>query len=161
MKQLSIIALAFFALSCGNQTSQQAESPSNPEATTTYYGEKIDKSSLSEYDMLKTLTLNDGKAQGKLEGKIIATCSKKGCWMEVDMGADTLFVKFKDYGFFVPTEGVEGKTVIMDGVASLDTVSVDELQHYAEDAGKSEEEIAAITEEAYKVRFVASGVIIE
>jgi hypothetical protein len=34
------------------------------------------------------------------------------------------------------------------------------LKHYAEDAGKSEEEIAQITEPSYDLGFTADGVII-
>ena len=35
------------------------------------------------------------------------------------------------------------------------------LKHYAEDAGKSEEEIALITEPIYELGFIADGVIIK
>ena len=34
-------------------------------------------------------------------------------------------------------------------------------KHYAEDAGKSEEEIAAINEPEYDINFIADGVIIK
>ena len=54
-------------------------------------------------------------------------------------------VKFKDYGFFMPKD-ISGKEVILNGKAYVNEVPVDEQRHYAEDAGKSEEEIAAITE---------------
>ena len=42
----------------------------------------------------------------------------------------------------------------------LDTVTVEMLKHFAEDAGKSEEEIAQITEPSYDMGFTADGVII-
>jgi len=70
-------------------------------------------------------------------------------------------VRFKDYGFFVPKEGVEGKEAIMHGYAKMDTISVDMLRHYAEDAGDSEEEIMKITEPSYTLEFIADGVLIE
>jgi hypothetical protein len=35
------------------------------------------------------------------------------------------------------------------------------LKHYAEDAGKSADEIALITEPSYDVNFIADGVIIK
>jgi hypothetical protein len=35
------------------------------------------------------------------------------------------------------------------------------LKHYAEDAGKTEKEIAQITEASYKLGFTADGVIIK
>jgi len=70
-------------------------------------------------------------------------------------------VRFKDYGFFVPKEGVEGLRTVVKGKAKMDTISVDMLRHYAEDAGDSEEEILNITEPKYVLEFIAEGVLIE
>jgi hypothetical protein len=39
--------------------------------------------------------------------------------------------------------------------------SVEELRHYAEDAGKSQEEIEAITEPKKTYSFVADGVLLK
>lgn len=98
----------------------------------------------------------------KVRATIIEACKKKGCWMTLDMGdGEEMLVRFRDYGFFVPTEGVDGKTVVIDGIAFTDTVSVADLRHYAEDAKKSEEEIAAITEPEIGINFEATGVIVE
>jgi len=80
--------------------------------------------------------------------------------MKVDMGnGSTLRVTFKDYGFFVPKD-IVGKTVVFEGQAKVETVPVETLRHYAEDAGKSQEEIAAITSPEEKINFVASGVMV-
>ena len=57
--------------------------------------------------------------------------------MDVASGEDTVFVRFLDYGFFVPTEGAEGKRTVVEGEAFYDTLTVPMLKHYAEDAGKS------------------------
>ena len=70
-------------------------------------------------------------------------------------------VRFKDYSFFVPKEGVEGRNAIIQGEAYYDTLTVELLQHYAQDAGKSEDEILAITDPEYNFLFEASGVIIQ
>jgi hypothetical protein len=70
-------------------------------------------------------------------------------------------VTFKDYGFFVPKEGMEGKEVVFEGVAKRKVTDVDMLKHFAEDAGKSQEEIDAITEPKVELTFVANGVIIK
>ena len=48
----------------------------------------------------------------------------------------------------------------MHGKAYYQITSLDELRHYAEDAGKSAEEIAAITEPKKELRFLASGVLL-
>lgn len=81
--------------------------------------------------------------------------------MSLKTGTDTVFVRFRDYGFFVPTDSVNGKIAIIEGELFLDTISVKMLKHYAEDGGKSEEEIALITEPSYDLNFTADGVIIK
>ena len=98
----------------------------------------------------------------KMEGEIEATCAMKGCWMTLtDEVGETIRVTFKDYGFFVPTSGQEGKKAIVEGVLRKQVLSVEEQQHLAEDGGKSPEEIAAITETATVLSFEATGVLIE
>ena len=109
---------------------------------------------------LSNIDFNNTSAQAKLEGEIISTCPKKGCWIEMKIDDKDVFVKFKDYGFFVPKSGMEGKKAIIQGLASIDTVSVKDLKHYAEDAGKSKTEIEKITSPEIKISFLAEGVII-
>ncbi len=96
----------------------------------------------------------------QIKGKIKSTCKMKGCWMELDVDEKTIFVRFKDYGFFVPKEGAEGKSAVINGKLSVDTLSVAQLRHYAEDAGKSKEEISLINKEEITLSFLAEGVII-
>lgn len=81
--------------------------------------------------------------------------------MKLKTDEDTLMVRFKDYSFFVPKEGVEGHNAIIQGEAYYDTLTVESLQHYAQDAGKSEDEILSITEPEYNFLFEANGVIIQ
>lgn len=69
-------------------------------------------------------------------------------------------ITFKDYGFFVPTSGAEGKEVVISGVAKRKVTDVATLRHFAEDAGKTQAEIDAITEPKQEIEFVASGVVI-
>lgn len=79
--------------------------------------------------------------------------------VSAEEGNPEMMVRFKDYGFFMPMD-IEGRTVILDGYAKKDIISVDELRHYAEDANKSAEEIAAITEPEEELGFLAHGVIL-
>jgi hypothetical protein len=110
--------------------------------------------------MLEKVT-KDGGFEGKVEAKVNSCCQKRGCWMMVDLqNGEEMRVSFKDYGFFVPIDAA-GKTVIMQGRAWQDTTSVDMLRHYAEDAGKSKEEIAKITEPEIKLAFEADGLILK
>ena len=97
----------------------------------------------------------------KLSGEIINVCPKKGCWMNLKVDEDTIFVKFKDYSFFVPKTGVESKLAFISGNISKDTISVERLRHYAEDAGKSSDEIEKIVKPEFKLSFLADGVAIK
>ena len=98
-----------------------------------------------------------------MKAKVSEVCQAKGCWMNlvdpVATSDESLFVKFKDYAFFVPKD-IAGREVLIEGVAFNDETSVDELRHYAEDAGKSEEEIAKITEPVTEKKFMATGVLL-
>ena len=105
-------------------------------------------------------SIEDDLSISKVEGEIVDVCPKKGCWMNVKVAEDTLFVKFKDYGFFVPTDGVQGKKVYMSGEIFKDTISVARLRHYAEDAKKPESEIMSITEPEFMLNMIADGVAI-
>lgn len=97
----------------------------------------------------------------KIKGTLVAVCQVKGCWMTADLGnGQTMRIRFKDYGFFVPKDA-GGKEFYAQGVASWDTTSVAELKHYAADAGKKQEEIDKITEPKVELVFLAEGVIIE
>ena len=112
---------------------------------------------LKKYKKLKkgdTLTV-------QFESNIKSVCKKKGCWMKMELaGDDNSFVKFKDYGFFVPLNA-DNSTAIVNGKAFVDVESVEELRHYAKDGGKSAAEIAKITKPETTYSFLADGVYIK
>ncbi|MEJ6792160.1 MAG: DUF4920 domain-containing protein [Lacinutrix sp.] len=96
----------------------------------------------------------------KMVAKVNEVCQAKGCWMKLDLdNGEQVMVKFKDYGFFMP-KNIAGQEVIINGKAYLNEVPVEELRHYAEDAGKTAEEIAAITESKKTYSFEADGVLL-
>ena len=108
----------------------------------------------------KTLKKGDSIAV-KFVTKINSVCKKKGCWMKLDLGnGESAFVKFKDYAFFVPLNA-DGSDVVVNGTAFIDVVSVDELKHYAKDAGKSQAEINKIKKPEITYSFTATGVFIK
>ena len=122
------------------------------------YGQPIDIMNALAID--KVAEFKDGE-KIQLATTIESTCAMKGCWMEVKDGkGGTMRVTFKDYGFFVPTEGMEGKETVIEGILEKKTYTVDELRHFAEDAGKSAEEVALITEPKEEFSFIAEGVVI-
>ena len=124
------------------------------------YGESFEKSEIINYELSKDTFLNS-VSKVKLEGEILSSCPMKGCWMRISVEQDTILVRFKDYGFFVPKSGIEGKNTIINGNLSIDTLSVAQLRHYAEDAGKSKREISLITKPEFTISFLADGVLIE
>jgi len=124
-----------------------------------FYGEKISTDNVIDYDTF----IENSKivSKSKIEGTILSSCPKKGCWMQVKIDSDTIQVTFKDYGFFVPKTGLENKKTILEGYPKQDTISLKMLKHFAKDAGKSQKEIDKITKPEYKISFIADGVIIK
>ncbi|HAO04165.1 MAG: DUF4920 domain-containing protein [Chitinophagaceae bacterium] len=124
------------------------------------YGEKVNAENAIWVSELPTLLENKENITVTIKGKVTDVCSKKGCWITLETADKTkVFVKMKDYGFFVPVAAI-GKTVALSGDAKIKNTSVDELKHYAEDAQKSKEEIDAITEPQKEIRFTASGITV-
>lgn len=138
----------------------QAQPPKTSAATGTVFGETISAENATPVAELPALMADKQMADVKLEGKVLDVCPKKGCWLSLEMPDKSItFVKFKDYGFFVPLELI-GKTVVVEGQAKKIETSVAELKHYAEDAKKSKEEIDAITEPKKEIRLTANGVLV-
>ena len=125
------------------------------------YGQSFDIEGINNYKVEKESLLNNPQDDTKLEGQILSTCPMKGCWMKMSVEQDTILVRFKDYGFFVPKSGAEGKSAIINGKLSVDTLSVAQLRHYAEDAGKSKEEVSKIVKPEITISFLADGVVID
>ena len=126
-----------------------------------YYGEEFSILDVKDYSSNKLDFLNNSENKIRIEGEVLSTCPMKGCWMKVKADKDTILVRFKDYGFFVPTDGVTGNKTIINGKLKVDTLSIDLLRHYAEDAGKSHEEINKINNPEVSLTFLADGVIIK
>lgn len=127
------------------------------------FGDKITAdNAITKAQMLKKYsTLKPGDTiTVKFKTDIKEVCQKKGCWMSLDLtqGKES-FVKFKDYGFFVPLNA-GGQEAIVHGKAFVSEISVAQLKHYAKDGGKSEAEIAKITKPEFKYGFMADGVLI-
>jgi hypothetical protein len=150
---LSVICLTMF-------TNQQVSAQTAKDGA---FGATITEANSVEASKVVALLKDKKSVEVKLKGTIIQTCKKKGCWMEMDLGnGKKMRVKFKDYAFFVPKDAsAHGKTAIIEGVATKETIDVKTLRHYAKDAGKSEAEIAKITQTEDELTFEANGVIIK
>ena len=158
---LSIFALVFAA--CGQEGTyhEDEKNGTEEEGDGVHFGEKIDEEGAIGYSELMELLNEQDSVHAKVIAQVDDVCLKKGCWMNVygeDGGAEeSMFVQFHDYSFFMPLDLGGGK-VVMEGYAYHDWTSVEELQHYAEDAGASPEEIAEISEPVHELKFMATGV---
>jgi len=133
----------------------------NSQNNSNIYGDNFSSINIEDFSFIKSDFPENIKMPIKIKGEILSTCPKKGCWMRIRAEEDTIFVRFKDYGFFVPKQGVEGKEVIINGDLSVDTLTVPQLRHYAEDAGKTLREIKKINDPEITLSFLATGVIIK
>ena len=164
---LVVMTLIFVGFASNAQTKTNDKNVAKTSINTNDYavfGEKFapanvlsEKAMLKKYKSLKkgdTITI-------KFKSVIKEVCKKKGCWMNMDLSnSQNSFVRFKDYGFFVPLNA-DGSEAIVSGKAYIDVVSVEELRHYAKDAKKSQEEINKITKPKVTYAFQATGVLIK
>ena len=140
--------------------------PTKVEGAKSFYGSEISlENPLSLTDLTKKMESNDSLVDVLVEGEIVETCAVKGCWMTIaNNESEDLRVRFKDYGFFVPTEGAGGKKVAFRGKATKSSESVEMQHHYIDDADLTDDEKAeqkkAITEPKDVISFEAVGVMI-
>ena len=126
-----------------------------------YYGQQFEQGgkSVTNAAPYEGIKLTD-TIRTQMIGEIKEVCQNKGCWMKVALASDDeIFVRFKDYAFFVPKDAA-GKKVVLNGAAFLEEMSVEDQRHYAEDDGAAQEEIAQITTPKRTYRFEADGVLI-
>ena len=111
MKHRIIMLLIPLIISgCSNQDSKQDN-----------YGDPItivDKSSI------RSILENPQKNRGEeflISGTITNVCQKKGCWMTIAEDSVEMFIRFKDYGFFMPKDGL-GIAAQCQGIYSNEVV---------------------------------------
>ncbi|MFM7387863.1 MAG: DUF4920 domain-containing protein [Bacteroidota bacterium] len=93
-----------------------------------------------------------------IKAPLSAVCQNAGCWVQVPKpDGKPLMVRFKNH-FTIPPSTPLGTETYIHGVAYWDTVSVKALRHFAEDAGKTLEEINKITQPEFKLNFEGDGI---
>ncbi len=122
------------------------------------YGKKITATGAITVDELGT-KVKDEPMSVKVKGTVVDVCTKEGCWLKLKTEEGNMMVKMKDHNFLVPV-AINGKEIVVAGTAKMKTTSVKELQHYAEDAGKTKEEIDAITEPKKEIVINATGILV-
>jgi hypothetical protein len=164
-KYLVLIATILVITSCQNNTIKNKSDSGNTEIINTVagkvFGNKIANKEISNAESLAIALENKDKKGLKLEGKVDAVCQMTGCWLNMDIGNHkTVHVTFKDEAFTIPKD-VAGRTAVIEGVASKEIITVDELKKAAEAEGKPQAEIDAITQAEAEYYFEADGVTIK
>ncbi len=159
MKRINILVVFLFTI-----YAVQAQDSQSKNAALASFGEKIDDEGVLATEEMtakyQVLAVSD-TLKTKFTATVTDVCKAKGCWMKLQMeDGSKAMVKFKDYGFFMP-KNIEGQTVIVNGKAFVEEMSVEDQRHYAKDGGKSEEEIAQITKPKKTYGFEADGVLLE
>lgn len=163
-KILFILAISLVTISCNNEKKEEKTVVEVEDVKNNYqsFGKEIsDDGVLSKSEMIKkynSLKIGD-TINVKFATTVNEVCQNKGCWMNLDMNENEAMVRFKDYGFFMPKD-IAGQEIIVNGKAYIEEMSVEDQRHYAEDGGKTKEEIAAITEVKRTLAFEADGVLI-
>lgn len=166
MKAIISFSIALlFLMGCGNNAQNQGNSTADTaeEQGPETYGETITADDAIAMNELAVAMEGKDSIELKLKGTVSSVCQVKGCWMELvgpeGSEVEPVFVKFKDYGFFMPKD-LGGSQVVVRGKAFRSVTTVDELKHYAEDEGLPQEEIDAITEPKEELKFMADGVVV-
>jgi len=123
------------------------------------FGTKIDATGAITTSELAEKIQNDKPVDVKVTGKVKEVCKAEGCWLKMETATGTMMIKMKDHAFLVPLS-MNGKTIVVEGTATLKETSVEMLKHYAEDANKSKAEIDAIKEPKKEITMQAKGIIV-
>lgn len=188
MKKVIITFLALTTLvvqSCGESKAEEtteSNEASNEVSTETeeieeeivmvegyqYYGIKdMNSEGTVSVEEMKSIIDSTGSFSGKISTTLHGVCKKAGCWVTIENpNGDPIRVVFGEHDFFVPIDTPEGKEVIIEGMAMLDTTSIELQKHFLDDAVEAgetvtQEQYDAITEPLVEISFNASGILIK
>lgn len=154
-KMILLFASVFFST-----TVLLAQAPEGPADSGMTFGVKTTSEGAISADDLATTIEGKENVPVKVMGEVTEVCKAEGCWLKMKTATgNSIMIRMKDHAFFVPVS-MTGKTIIAEGTASIKETSVDMLKHYAEDAGKSKEEIEAIKEPKKEALVKATGILV-
>ena len=136
-----------------------AQPPEGDANTGMIFGEKTTADGAMPVSELPGKLNGSKPADVKVTGKVKEVCKAEGCWLKMETTDGAMMIKMKDHKFLVPLS-MNGKTIVVDGTATLKETSIDMLKHYAEDAGKTKAEIDAITQPKKEITMQAKGILV-
>lgn len=152
MKNFFFFSFILLSLSINAQDKEKVQA-----AKGVIYGQVGEEKSAVAVDDLQNKLVDNAYA-GQIKGRVAEVCKAEGCWIRLQKAdGNTMMVRAKDHAFLMP-ENIVGKTVLVEGNATVKETSEEMRKHYAEDAGKSKEEIAKIKGPEKSVEFAAKGV---
>ena len=163
MKGFNILLVFLFGFS-SNFAQDHSNTLSSKETNFgVYYGEEFAINTVGQekevWQKYTSMTISDS-LHVQFKTKVKEVCKVKVCWMVVELPeGEQAMVRFKDYGFFMPSD-IPEKEVVLNGLAFVEEISVEDQKHYAKDAGKSANEIANISTPKRTFSFEASGVLV-
>ncbi len=116
---------------------------------------------LSANELIADAEMYAGKSV-TVEGTVRDVCTNAGCWLTLadDQGRTVRVNVPRDendtYVYTFPTDA-SGSTVRLVGMLEIETESVEDQRHYAEDGGATEAELDAITEPKQTLVLTALG----
>jgi uncharacterized protein YdeI (BOF family) len=162
MRIAFFLIAALFLASCAHnhQHQQGTKETAAATASTGQFGNEVAGETAMPVTGIAAAFMESDTARVTVSGNIAAACKHSGCWMDMDMGdGNYVHVTFKDEAFTIPLDAA-GKDAVAQGLAVRTLIPVETLRNYAKEEGKSEEEIAAITQPAYAYELIAEGVLI-
>ncbi|MCJ7468082.1 MAG: DUF4920 domain-containing protein [Maribacter sp.] len=166
MKIFNILVVFLLVLANGRAQETLKDDVNTKESTIAFqsYGEKIDAmGSISSGAMTQKfdeMTIAD-TIQTKFNARVIDVCQAKGCWMKLQLAhGKEVMVRFKNYAFFVP-KNIAGKEVVVNGLAFVEDMSIEDQKHFAMDEGRTSNEIAQIIRPKRTYSFEADGVLLK
>lgn len=156
MKKLFSVFVLLLIVAIGN-----AQPPDVPADKGAKFGDVVTADNAVTIDqVLPAVVASEGKkVDVKIRGEVVEVCQEMGCWIKIKNGNENVTVKLKGHKWFVP-KALAGKTIVLEGTAEYKVTSVDDLKHFAEDAGKSKAEVDAIKEPKKEVMVVARGILV-
>jgi Domain of unknown function (DUF4920) len=136
-----------------------AQPPEGDANTGMTFGKKTTAKGAISVNELASKLKGAEPAEVKVSGKVKEVCKAEGCWLKMETANGDMMIKMKDHAFLVPLS-MNGKTIVVDGTATLKETSVEMLKHYAEDGGKSKAEIDAIKEPKKEITMQAKGILV-
>lgn len=147
-----IFCISLICVSC-------TESEKSNETTFKKYGPaKLDTTLFNGINELERSLQTGNVKPLTLRTSIEEICQTAGCWIQIKNSKDELIrVRFKDH-FTIPTKTPISTKIWIHGVPTIDTLSVELLKHFAEDAGTAQQFIDTIKAPAIEYGFEADAI---